>query len=395
MKMMQDGYGVMFSSVFFVMVVIICSYFLLNLTVAIMLDNFKQLNGARTASFNEQYEYNRHRVKLLKDLDSALGRTSYLTVKKEKLWIQTFCAAYCCRYPGHPLKKKKAYGYNRYNNRCCLYAWMIIKQPIFNHMIMLAIILNTIQLAMDRYPEPEPTIFNDSNLFFTILFASESLLKIFGLTTEKFMKDNFNTFDLIIVLASILELMFSSSNKGIISSARAFRLARLFKLARSNHTLKCLLDSITQTISAITYFMVLLMLFIYVFALLGMTMFAGTFKFDKDGYYDPTNGELPRKNFDNLYWSVITVFQIMVGDEWNQVMYMAIQSEGGSLAVLYFVGLVLLGNFIMLNLFLSILLGNFEIASLIIRGRHEDKVLKNFEKRIVWKDDYMSRQFNK
>ena len=86
---------------------------------------------------------------------------------------------------------------------------------------------------------------------FTILFASESLLKIFGLTTDKFMKDNFNTFDLVIVLASILELMFSSSNKGIISGFRAFRLARLFKLARSNHTLKCLLDSITGSLGSL------------------------------------------------------------------------------------------------------------------------------------------------
>lgn len=159
---------------------------------------------------------------------------------------------------------------------------------------MLAILLNTVQLAMDRYPEPEKTFLTDSNLFFTILFASESVLKIFGLTFKKFKSDGFNLFDLFIVLASILELMFSAKNKGIISSARAFRLARLFKLARSNHTLKCLLDSIAQTISALTYFLLLLMLFIYVFALLGMTMFAGQFKFNKEGYYDQLNGELPR-----------------------------------------------------------------------------------------------------
>lgn len=240
---------------------------------------------------------------------------------------------------------------------------------------------------MDRYPEPEKNFFTDSNMFFTILFAVESLLKLLGLTIAKFKNDNFNLFDLFIVLASMMELMYSSSNKGIISSARAARLARLFKLARSNHTLKCLLDSIAQTISALTYFLLLLMLFIYVFALLGMTMFAAQFKFDREGYYDPVNGELPRQNFDNLYWAIITVFQIMVGDQWNEVMYMAIQSDGGSLAVMYFVGLVLFGNFIMLNLFLAILLGNFEIASLIIRGKYEDKVLQNFEKRIVWKDE--------
>ena len=58
---------------------------------------------------------------------------------------------------------------------------------------------------------------------------------------------------------------------------------------------------------------------------------------------------------------------------------------------MYFVGLVLFGNFIMLNLFLAILLGNFEIASLLIRGNYEDQVLFDFEKRIVKKDMHLTR----
>jgi hypothetical protein len=82
----------------------------------------------------------------------------------------------------------------------------------------------------------------------------------------------------------------------------------------------------------------------------------------------------------------------MVGDKWTEVMFYAILSEGGSLSVLYFVGLVLFGNFIMLNLFLAILLGNFEIASLLIRGSYEDQVLFDFEKRIVKKDMHLTRQ---
>lgn len=58
----------------------------------------------------------------------------------------------------------------------------------------------------------------------------------------------------------------------------------------------------------------MLLLFIYVFALLGMTMFAGKFKFNNQGYHDPENGHVPRMNFDSLDWAIITVFQIMVGD---------------------------------------------------------------------------------
>jgi hypothetical protein len=60
--------------------------------------------------------------------------------------------------------------------------------------------------------------------------------------------------------------------------------------------------------------MVILGIFIYVFSLLGMEMFAGKFKFDKYGYYDPVNGTVPRQNFDEILWSFVTVFQILVGD---------------------------------------------------------------------------------
>ena len=72
----------------------------------------------------------------------------------------------------------------------------------------------------------------------------------------------------------------------------------------------------------------------------------------------------------------------MVGDQWQDVMYNAIQANG-SFAVAYFVGLVLIGNFIMLNLFLTVLLGNFELASLKTRGTHEDNILKKFENKVL------------
>lgn len=99
-------------------------------------------------------------------------------------------------------------------------------------------------------------------------------------------RDAFNVFDLIIVISSLFEILIRTSSKGIISALRAFRLFRLIKLARSNHTLRCLLDSIAHTIIAIGNFTVILCIFIYVFSLLGMSMFAGKFKFDSDNNYD-------------------------------------------------------------------------------------------------------------
>jgi voltage-dependent calcium channel L type alpha-1D len=74
---------------------------------------------------------------------------------------------------------------------------------------------------------------------------------------------------------------------GAVSALRAFRLFRIVKLARSWESLKILLDSIAHTIAAIGNFTILLVLFIYVYSLLGMQFFAGELRFNKDGEYDP------------------------------------------------------------------------------------------------------------
>jgi hypothetical protein len=75
----------------------------------------------------------------------------------------------------------------------------------------------------------------------------------------------------------------------------------------------------------------------------------------------PTWGESPRTNFDQILWSIITIFMVLMGESWNEIMYQTIRSVG-PLAAVYFIALVVGGNIIMLNLFLAILLGNFEKA---------------------------------
>lgn len=96
-----------------------------------------------------------------------------------------------------------------------------------------------------------------------------------------------------------------------------------------------------------------------------MQFFAGKLKFNSKNEYDP-NGTSPRENFDTLLWALVTVFEILVGERWNLVMYSAMRAVG-TVSSLYFVTLTLFGNIIMLNLFLAIILGNFEQASQVLR----------------------------
>ncbi len=67
------------------------------------------------------------------------------------------------------------------------------------------------------------------------------LIKIFGLGLKEYLKDKFNCFDAVIVILSLADIAINfsvlesgfSTGKGAISAFRAFRLVRVFKLAKS------------------------------------------------------------------------------------------------------------------------------------------------------------------
>ena len=70
---------------------------------------------------------------------------------------------------------------------------------------------------------------------------------------------------------------------------------------------------------------------------------------------------MPRANFDTLKDALLTTFACFIGDNWTYVMYDAIRSSGSIYAIFYVV-VISFGNIVMLNLFLAILLGNFDKA---------------------------------
>ena len=148
------------------------------------------------------------------------------------------------------------------------------------------------------------------------------------------------------------------------SSLRALRLLRVMKLARQWESLRLLINSIMHTLSSIGTFTILLALFIYVAALMGMQFFAGA-----------VPGP-PRANFNSLQHAIITIFIVLVGENWNEVMFHTVYAVGWGAAI-YFCCLVVLGNFIILNLFLAILLGNFDEARAIMNN------IKKLEKELL------------
>eukprot|EP00957_Ditylum_brightwellii_P030192 2284667-Ditylum_brightwellii.AAC.1 len=137
-------------------------------------------------------------------------------------------------------------------------------------------------------------------------------------------------------------------------------------MAKSWKSLHSLLQTMNETVLEIGNFATLLLLFIFIYALIGMQMFSNRLHFHPNSGAvihisdaDYSTALVPRSHFDNLFWSMTTIFQVLTGENWNSVMYDAWRATSWP-AALYFVSLVVIGVFIVMNLFLAILLKRFD-----------------------------------
>eukprot|EP00347_Sterkiella_histriomuscorum_P005312 403357086 len=250
--------------------------------------------------------------------------------------------------------------------------YKVCNHQAFQITINLSIIINTIILSLDSYPQDMDLQekLDKLNVFFFCIFFSEMIIKLMGLGLKNYVKDKFNLFDGFIVILSIIDVIINysigTSGKGAVSAFRAFRLLRVFKLAKSWDKFQELLKTVANSLKDISSFSILLFLFMFTYVLLGLEIFAHQVKFDEAGNLDIHNGTSPRINFDDFFNAFITIFIVLTGENWDAIMYDFTRAKG-SIAILFFVSFVVIGQLILLNLFLAILLKNFDESSIVQR----------------------------
>uniref|UniRef100_A0A6I8N9P4 Voltage-dependent T-type calcium channel subunit alpha n=1 Tax=Ornithorhynchus anatinus TaxID=9258 RepID=A0A6I8N9P4_ORNAN len=231
----------------------------------------------------------------------------------------------------------------------------IVDSKYFNRGIMIAILVNTISMGIEHHEQPEEltNILEISNVVFTSMFALEMILKLAAFGLFDYLRNPYNIFDSIIVIISIWEIIGQSD--GGLSVLRTFRLLRVLKLVRFMPALRRQLVVLMKTMDNVATFCMLLMLFIFIFSILGMHIFGCKFSLRTD-----TGDTVPdRKNFDSLLWAIVTVFQILTQEDWNMVLYNGMASTS-PWASLYFVALMTFGNYVLFNLLVAILVEGFQ-----------------------------------
>ncbi|XP_072422597.1 voltage-dependent L-type calcium channel subunit alpha-1D-like [Chiloscyllium punctatum] len=231
-------------------------------------------------------------------------------------------------------------------------------------MVLLLVFLNTATIASEHYNQPQwLTDTQDiANKVLLALFTCEMLLKVYSLGLNAYFLSFFNRFDCFVVCGGIAETIlveFQIMSPLGISVLRCVRLLRIFKFTRHWSALSNLVASLLNSMKSIASLLLLLFLFIIIFSLLGMQVFGGKFNFD--------DTQTKRSTFDTFPQALLTVFQILTGEDWNVVMYDGIMAFGGPhfpgmLVSIYFIILFICGNYILLNVFLAIAVDNLADA---------------------------------
>ncbi|XP_078087761.1 sodium channel, voltage gated, type V-like, alpha b [Mustelus asterias] len=232
----------------------------------------------------------------------------------------------------------------------------IVMDPFLDLAITICIVLNTLFMAMEHRPMSKEfeNMLYVGNLVFTAIFTAEMVLKIIALDPYHYFQQGWNIFDSIIVCLSLIELGLARVDG--LSVLRSFRLLRVFKLAKSWPTLNTLIKIIGNSMGALGNLTLVLAIIVFIFAVVGMQLFGKSYS--KSVCKISTKCQLPRWHMSDFFHSFLIVFRVLCG-EWIETMWDCMEVAGQPLCILVFMLVMVIGNLVVLNLFLALLLSSF------------------------------------
>lgn len=246
----------------------------------------------------------------------------------------------------------------------------IVEHPYFDRFFMSLILLNTALMASEHHGQPDywAVTLNVSHLVLTTAFAVELCLKLAGLGARRFARDRFNLFDAAIVLVSVAEVAAAAatgtlsvaadqdnSHVGALQALRVLRLARVLRVVRIVRyapALKRVVAVIGQSLGPLGWVMCLLLLFVFIFAVVGMQLFGAA----DESWRDP---DAPaRFNFHSFPQAMLYMFVLLTSEGWPVLMADTVLWTSKWAAIFYVLWIVV-ASFVLLELVLVVILNNF------------------------------------
>uniref|UniRef100_G1TDY0 EF-hand domain-containing protein n=1 Tax=Oryctolagus cuniculus TaxID=9986 RepID=G1TDY0_RABIT len=268
--------------------------------------------------------------------------------------------------------------------------WHFVVSPSFEYTIMAMIALNTVVLMMKYYSAPctYELALKYLNIAFTMVFSLECVLKVIAFGFVNYFRDTWNIFDFITVIGSITEIVLTDSK------VRGFGTLSAGLVVHAQPLLGWAVRPTTNTqlcsFQALPYVCLLIAMLFFIYAIIGMQVF-GNIRLDEESHINRHN------NFRSFFGSLMLLFRSATGEAWQEIMLSCLgekgcepdttapsgqqESErcGTDLAYVYFVSFIFFCSFLMLNLFVAVIMDNFEYLtrdSSILGPHHLDEFVR-------------------
>ena len=227
-------------------------------------------------------------------------------------------------------------------NRLVTFSARLVNAHWFEYSIIAVIIVNGLLLGLEtsaaitgRYGH----LLELGNQIALGIFIAEAILKMAALwpRPQDYFRDGWNIFDFMVIVFALIP---ATGQFAMI--ARLARLLRVVRLISAIRDLRLIVAALVRSIPSVGHVIMLMSIVVYIYAIMGFHLFHT---------HDP-------EHWGSLAISLLTLFNIITLDGWTNVMDTAMQRH--PLAWIYFVSFVVVGTFVVINLFIAIIINSLD-----------------------------------
>ena len=325
------------AALYFMLVVVLCAFFSLNLIVSVVVDKFNEIKAEKDGSafqteeqslwFNNQRNLNRIQL-----------TPTYPTPKQ---WFRRF--SFC-----------------------------VVGQSWFDPFIMLCIMANAVTMAMEHYDQSArfTQILKVADYCFVSIFAVEAVMKIAGFGFKPYIMQNWNKFDFVISIAGVVGLL--TNRLPGLSVLRIFRVARLFRLLHKMDTLNALFWILMYSIPSVWNIGLLLFVILFIYAVVAMHILT---------LYTPEYHE--DVNADNFVNAMAMLYRVGTEDGWTDLYISYLRAWPPNqryMIYIYFISFFVVGTLVAINLFIAVVLDSFSENEELFSREDKFRIIR------IWRD---------
>lgn len=142
------------------------------------------------------------------------------------------------------------------------------------------------------------------------------------------------------------------------------------------------MSAIKKTITDVQNTSILVFIFLLTFMLIGQEIYGYRVKFNQKNELDLSdNGIYPQSNFNTPLNAFLTVLIVLINEGWSEIYQNHSRATEPISSTMFFSVILIFGQFILLNLFIAIMIENFEQLS--VRNDLTNR-LNSMKKREQW-----------